>query len=471
MGLQQRRHVTKHKRVVRKTTLKAKRDSVGGVAAAHGNDSYEKLRPGFRAMVESGHWPGVAACVFVNGRLQLLEEAGFADVQAKKPMTSKSVGRIYSMTKCVVAAAVMQLADKGKLDLDAHLSEYLPDFAHMRVVPEDEAGLPDVKRTVPARRPITIRHLLTHTSGIASHYSTGIDGPKRRSRREMAWSNLYKRLVARVDNFEFHNLSEWVKELATLPLWSHPGDHYGYGYSYDVLGHIVELITGKGLAEYLRELIFVPLDMQDTRFDIPHGSSLERRLAVLYRHTKSAKFGSNGRKGKLVSVDPARRGKLSQWHTRCKLPSGGGALSSLCGGLLSTLDDYAKFLLTITNGGSHPVTGIRIMSRKAASEMLSDQTAKLQHGKKPLSKHASPYDDRGLGLSCIGELQRKGCPSWGQWFDGVPGVRQWGGAASTAFKFDPNNGKPILIIVMTQAFPQDDGKTITKALRAVRELA
>merc|ERR1712048_1222250 len=133
---------------------------------------------------------------------------------------------------------------------------------------------------------------------------------------------------------------------------------------------------------------------------------------------------------------------------------------------MGTLDDYSKFLLAVTNGGAHPESGTRILSRKMAAEMLADQTAKL--GPRP-SKNASPYDDRGLGLSCLGELQRKGCPSWGQWFDGVPGVRLWGGAGSTAFKYDPNDGKPILVVLMTQAFPQDDGQTITTALRGARE--
>lgn len=104
--------------------------------------------------------------------------------------------------------------------------------------------------------------------------------------------------------------------------------------------------------------------------------------------------------------------------------------------------------------------------------MLADQIELLR--KRGSSRgpptSARPYTDKGLGLSCIGELQRKGAPSWGKWFDGVNGVRQWGGAASTAFKYDPNNGNPILAIVMTQALPQDDGDTITSLVQGVRQV-
>eukprot|EP00928_Gymnodinium_smaydae_P046481 TRINITY_DN30971_c0_g1_i1.p1 TRINITY_DN30971_c0_g1~~TRINITY_DN30971_c0_g1_i1.p1 ORF type:complete len:525 (-),score=119.08 TRINITY_DN30971_c0_g1_i1:33-1607(-) len=463
----------KHART-KKLALKskaAKTAAVGGVALAEGEaaSSFESLRPGLRRLVDRGCWPGVAACIFVDGQPRLLEETGFADLETKEPMTSKSLVRIYSMTKCVVAAAVLQLVDAGLLGLDDKLSDYVPAFAKMSVVLEDKDGLPDLNKIVPARRPITIRHLLTHTSGIASHYASGIDGPKRRSRKEMAWSNLYKDLVAKVDSGEISTLDAWVDELAKLPLWSQPGACYGYGYSYDILGHIVELKTGKTLAAYLRERIFEPLGMRDTRFDLAalsNGSPTLRRLSALYRFTKSAQHGSDGRRTKLVRVDPPRRSAASSaWTRACELPSGGGALSSFEGGLLSTLDDYSKFLLAATSGGAHPISGARILSRKMATELLADQTLQL---KPRAGVFASPYNDRGLGLSCMGEMQRKGCPEWGQWFDGVPGVRLWGGAASTAFKYDPNAGKPILVVLMAQAFPQDDGATITAALRGTR---
>merc|ERR1712183_397335 len=133
---------------------------------------------------------------------------------------------------------------------------------------------------------------------------------------------------------------------------------------------------------------------------------------------------------------------------------------------MGTLEDYCRFLLAVLSDGAHPVSGARILSPAAAKMMLADQTALLQP-RAPAA--ASPYENRGLGLSCLGELQRRGCPTFGQWFDGVEGVRLWGGAASTCFKYDPNNGRPILAIVLTQAFPQDDGRTIKEAVTATRD--
>ncbi|CAE8639630.1 unnamed protein product, partial [Polarella glacialis] len=146
-------------------------------------------------------------------------------------------------------------------------------------------------------------------------------------------------------------------------------------------------------------------------------------------------------------------------------------VSSFEGGLLSTLDDYATFLLAVLSGGAHPVTGVRILSAASAQQMLVDQIELLRQPGSLRSppKGARPYSDRGLGLSCLGELQRSGAPNWGRWFDGVTGVRLWGGAASCAFKYDPNGGRPILALLMTQALPQDDGDTITTLMHGVRQ--
>lgn len=455
------------------SSLKAKHartTGTKGLRMALQDPAFRNLSRHLREPVEKGRWPGLAACVFVNGQLRLLEETGYADVEARTPMTKDSLMRIYSMTKCVVAAAVMQLVDDGLLNLEDDLSKHLPAFANMRVIGEGEDGLPDWSKVSPPCQPIRIRHLLTHTSGLSSGIASGIDGPKHRGARERAWAAIYGPLVQAVDSGRIKDLASWVNEVAKLPLFDQPGRHYEYGYSYDILGHIVELKTGKKLPQYLHERIFKPLGMHDTCFDISGKKSRAQRLAVLYRYTKSAKFGSNGCKPKLVRVDPPRKGAPSRWEQPCKIPSGGGALSSLEGGLLSTLDDYSKFLLAVVSHGAHPVTGGRILSPASAAKMLTDQTALLKRpGGRVPPKGANPYNDRGLGLSCLGELQRHGAPSWGKWFDGVPGVRLWGGAASTAFKYDPNGGNPILAIIMTQVLPQEDGTTIRDLLCNVRE--
>lgn len=354
----------------------------------------------------------------------------------------------------------MQLLEAGQLKLDDELAEHLPSFRNVKVVAERDDGMPDFDRLLPSRRPILIRHLLTHTSGISCGLAPTLDGPRQRTARERAWAGIYMPLVRRVDQGEIKDLAQWVHELAQLPLVSHPGTHYGYGYSYDILGHIIELKSGQKLESYLEAHIFKPLGMRDTSFQL---ASSPRRLSVLYRYTKSKQWGSDGRHFRLVRVDP-KKGARSRW-AKCLVPSAGGGLSSLEGGLLSTMDDYAKFLLAVTSGGEH--CGVRILSVQSAELMMSDLSS-LLGSRVPSS--ARPYDDAGLGLSGIGELQRQKAPSWGGWFDGVPGVRQWGGAASCAFKFDPNKGQPILVMVMTQALPQDDGTTITTLLKDVREV-
>lgn len=385
-------------------------------------------------------------------------------------MTRKTLVRIYSMTKCIVATGIMQLVQDGLLGLDDKLSDHIPLFASVRVLCEKKDGMPDHDRTVTPRRPILIRHLLTHTSGIASGLAPGLDGPKIRSTLERAWASIYTPLVERVHRGDIRNLGHWVQELATLPLIGHPGSHYDYGYSYDVLGYLIELKSGMKLHTYLQRRIFRPLGMRDTCFDLStSSSSMHARLSVLYRYTKSGNFGSDGRKYRLVRVDPAKRGSRSVWADRCLVPSAGGCLSNFEGGLLSTLDDYTSFLLTITNGGVHPTTGVRILSASFAEDLLADQTKILKQNRSSGPRDSpSPYDDPHLGLCCIGELQRKGVKS-GKWFDGVSGVHLWGGAGCTAFKYDPNHGKPILAILMTQALPQDDGDTISRLVKGVRQ--
>eukprot|EP00931_Biecheleriopsis_adriatica_P026930 TRINITY_DN16291_c0_g1_i1.p1 TRINITY_DN16291_c0_g1~~TRINITY_DN16291_c0_g1_i1.p1 ORF type:complete len:505 (+),score=73.91 TRINITY_DN16291_c0_g1_i1:47-1516(+) len=460
---------------VRKAAQSSGGASIGGIPLTACGDtaSWERLRHRLRRRVTKGQWPGLAASVFVDGKLRMVEEVGYADIQAKAPMTRHSLVRIYSMSKCVVAAAIMQLVEEGQLGLDDKLCDHIPAFKNPRVVLERPDGMPDFERTVPSKTPILIRHLLTHTSGISCGLAPTMDGPKSRSARERAWAGIYAPLVERIDRNEVRDLADWVQELALLPLSSHPGQHYGYGYSYDVLGHLVELKTGQKLQQRLRSRIFGPLGMRDTSFDLRSGSDARaQRLSVLYRYTKSARWGSDGRRYRLVRVDPVKRGGKSYWAGPCRVPSAGGGLSSLEGGLLSTLDDYAKFLLAVTFGGKHPTSGVQIMSKKSAEMMLADQTGLLRQpgSSRGPPRSARPYNDRGLGLSCIGELQRKGAPSWGRWFDGVPEVRLWGGAASSAFKYDPNNGCPLLALVMTQTFPQDDGDTITSLLQGVREV-
>jgi len=441
---------------------------VGGFPVPPPSSDLAELRSIVRQPVDKGQWPGACAAVFIDGHLRLLEECGFSDVEMQTSMTAHSIVRLYSMTKCIVAAALLQLVDDRRLSLDDYLHDHIPAFRSPRVLLENADGWPEAGKTEPARCHITLRHLLTHTSGIAGGAAPGLDGIRKWCARERAWIDVYKPLTKKVDRSEVTSLEGWVHELAKLPLWSHPGEHYSYGFSYDAIGRVIEIVTGMRLDRYLQARIFNPLQMHSTSFDLTGSlASKSQCLSTLYRYTKSSQFGADGRRPQLVRVDPLDIGGQSLWAHHCEVPSAGGCVSSLAGGLLSTMDDYATFLLAVLSGGQHPTAGVRIMSPAAAAELLADQTAKLQ---KP-PKSASPYGDAGLGLSCMGEVQRKTCPSSGEWFDGVPGVCLWGGAANTAFKFDPNAGHPVLVLVFTQVVPQDSGITATSLLRAARAAA
>ncbi|CAE8599334.1 unnamed protein product [Polarella glacialis] len=269
---------------------KAGLKGVSGISPTEPLGAFDVLRRRLRRRVENGQWAGLAACVFVDGKLRLLEEAGHADLEGKTPMTKHSLVRLYSMTKCIVAAAVLQLAEGGHFGLNDKLSDHIPAFGSPRVVCEGLDGLPNFQRRVPAKGPILIRHLLTHTSGISCGLAPGLDGPKTRKPRERAWAGIYAPLVGRVDRGEIRDLAHWVDELAALPLFDQPGATYGYGYSYDVLGHLVELKSGMKLARYLQEHIFNPLGMRDSCFDLASGPGLasrRSRLSVLYRHAQA----------------------------------------------------------------------------------------------------------------------------------------------------------------------------------------
>lgn len=475
MGL--RGTTSKRTRKVRSTTLKRASAANAANAASvpiKAQSAWEALRRQLHEPSRRGVSAGLAARVLVSGQERLCETVGMADIENKKPFTRRTLVRLYSMTKCVIAVGLFQLMEKGHLSLDDLLSDHIPAFRNVRVATIRRNGMPNLVRTLAPREAIRIRHLLTHTSGISSGLAPGLDGPRIRKAKERAWAGIYEPLVRKIDADGFPNLGAWVSELASLPLIEQTGTHYGYGYSYDILGHIVELKSGKPLAQYLRDHVFRPLGMNDTVFDLCDGRRVPRpelkaRLSVLYRYTKSAKFGSDGKKARLVRVDPATKSGSSRWAKPCLVPSGGGGLSSLEGGLLSTLDDYTIFLRTLLQGGVHPESKVRILSQRSADLMLADQTAALGGKGRPVPPGCSPYDDQGLGLSCLGELQRKGAPAWGRWFDGVPHVRLWGGAASCAFKYDPNGGKPILAIVMTQVLPQEDGGTITDLMIGARK--
>jgi len=349
------------------------------------SERLNRINTVMREHVEAGRLAGASGLIARNGKVAFRETWG--------EIKPDSIVRMYSMTKAVTGVAAMILYEEGRFSLTEPVSKYLPEFSKMRVAHEsfDAAG----KRTyytVPADHPIAIRDLFRHTAGL--DYA----GPKDEN-GEPAYRKLEMSGGAPQAPFE---LAEAVKRLATAPLNDQPGTTFRYGYSIDVLGRLVEVVSGKTLDQFFEDRIFRPLGMKDTAFFVPEEKW--NRLAVLY----APKQGG----GIQRSTSPAQ----DSFKKKPVLLLGGA-------GLTSTLDDYARFCMMLLNGGE--LDGVRILARKSVELMRSDHLGSL--GRAGLL--AEGY---GFGLTFavnLGPGKSATVGSQGEYY--------WGGAAGTAFWIDP----------------------------------
>jgi len=314
-------------------------------------------------------------------------------------MPINAIFRIASQTKAVTSVAVMMLQEEGKLLLDDPVARYIPEFATARVAMK--APGQDVRgySTVPLQRPITLRDLLTHTAGI----SYG-EGP---AKEEYVAAGIRGWFLA--DKPE--PIGEIVKKLAALPFDAQPGEKFVYGYNTDILGHVVERVSGLSLAQFFETKITGPLGMTDTHFFLPENKV--NRLASVY--------GIDEKEG-LKLVEDGRDNFYVKGPRICYL---GGA------GLLSTAEDYASFLVMLLRGGE--LSGVRLLSPKSVELMTADHVANL-YG-------AEGY---GLGFWVTNRLGRNGMP-------GSVGAFGWGGAYHTVYWVDP--GEKLVALLMTQLLP------------------
>jgi len=338
-----------------------------------------------RGHVEAGRLAGASGLIARNGKVVFHETWG--------EMKPDTIVRMYSMTKAVTGVAAMMLYEEGRFSLNEPVSKYIPEFAKMRVAREslDEAGK-RIYFTVPAERAITIRDLFRHTSGL--DYA----GPKD-EKGEPAYRKLNAEGFAPAAPFD---LTELVNGLATAPLNDQPGTMFRYGYSIDVLGRLVEVTSGKTLDQFFEERIFRPLGMKDTAFFVPEEKW--NRLAVLYR----PKQGGGIERYTGVAQDSFK-----------KKPSImlGGA------GLVSTLDDYARFCMMLLNDGQ--LDGVRLLGRKSVELMRSDHLGSL-------GRAGLLGEGYGFGLTFavnLGPGKSATVGSQGEYY--------WGGAAGTGFWIDP----------------------------------
>jgi CubicO group peptidase (beta-lactamase class C family) len=381
-----------------------------------------RLRDVMQEYPDAGRVSGVVTYVARNGRIAHLEAAGMADIEAGRPMEVDSIFRIASQTKALTSVAIMMLVEEGRISLSDPLARFIPAFEKttVAVASSPEAGAGAAVEIVPARRAITIHDLLTHTAGI----SYG-DGPARE-----AWK------AAGIQGWYFADrdepVSAVVERMAALPMDAQPGERFIYGYNTDILGAVVETVSGKTLAQFFQERITGPLGLEDTHFYLPPAQ--RDRLAAVY----AAKDGGIER-----ATDP-RLGP-GQYVDGPRIAFSGGA------GLLSTAHDYGRVLQALLEGGT--LDGVRLLSPKTVQLMTVNHVG---------HRLAEAWDDRrgmgfGLGFDIVEDLGVFGR-------HGSPGAWGWGGAYHTTYWVDPE--EKLVALLMTQLLPAGDSD-IQKKFRAL----
>ncbi|MFY7908847.1 MAG: serine hydrolase domain-containing protein [Emticicia sp.] len=367
-------------------------------------------------LVEQNKLPGMVALFTKNGQIVYQKAFGYSDFQTKKPMKTDDIFRIASMTKAITSTAVMMLYEEGKFSLDDPISKFIPEFKNPRVMKSFRFA--DTTYTSePAKSEITIRHLLTHTSGLG--YGV-IDGDE-------SFKAMYKK-AGIVDLFTTNpvKIGDNIKKLAKLPLHHNPGEKFTYSEGLDVLGYFIEIVSGKPFDEYLKQHLFEPLGMQDTYFYLP--DSKKDRLVYIHK-PDSAKTWV---RYPVTFYDP------NYPISGAKTFFSGGA------GLSSTAKDYATFLQMLLNGGT--MNGKRFLSRTTVDLL----TATNQTGELYGSKGESFFS---LGFSVISQIgQMKG--------NGSAGRFNWGGYFNTNYWADPKEKIIMVLMKQTQAAPDGGSEAL-----------
>ncbi len=356
--------------------------------------------------VDDGRLAGAVALVARNGKVAWLRSVGMQDRENNVEMNPGTIFRIASMSKPITSVAVMMLYEEGCFQLKDPVSKFIPEFRAPKVLaPGAEGSGPQL---VPAKREITIRHLLTHTSGLTYHWDSRVGA-------RYAEAGITHGLIQDADL-----LADDMKKLAQVPLVHQPGEAYTYSLSTDVLGRVVEVASGMPFDEFLRRRIFEPLRMNDTCFRLPEGKV--SRLAAVYAPDPNGGIrrlpnGILGEGAMQISVTYPCEGT----HRYC---SGGG-------GLCSTISDYARFCQMMLNGGE--LDGVRLLSPKTVELMTADHVGDLNRD-----------TGFGLGFGVTRSLRESGELT-------SVGAYRWGGFWYTTFFIDP--AEKMIGVCMAQVNP------------------
>lgn len=359
----------------------------------------EAMSDAFKREIDKGTVPGVTVLVARGGQVGWFEALGKQSPASSTPMALDSIFRIFSMTKPIVSVGIMMLVEDGHLLLGDPVAKFIPEFADQKVGVVSGGKL----ELVPARRPMTVQDLLRHTSGLT--YEHQGDGPVHKLYQE-----------SRVRSRKISN-AEHAALVASFPLVCHPGDEFNYSRSTDILGRIIEIISGKSLGAYLTERILAPLQMAETGFSTSEANA--------------------GRLAEPFAADPWTGDNVALFNMleQPVMESGGG-------GLVSTTMDYARFALMLRNGGT--LDGVRIIGRKTLELMASDHL-----GPDVVTNGTLLSPGHGFGLGFAVRREAGIAP-----FPGSVGQYFWSGIAGTFFWVDPK--EDLFAVFMSQGPGQRD---------------
>jgi CubicO group peptidase (beta-lactamase class C family) len=362
----------------------------------------------FQQFVDDDRLAGAVTLVLRDGKPVYERAFGWRDKEAGRRMTPDSIFRIASQTKALTSVVILSLVEEGKIALGDPAGRFIPAFAKTSVVSTGTDG----PKIVPARRPITVRDLLTHTAGIS--YGTNPSVAGEYEAKGLGPAAGYGWYTADKDE----PICTTMERLATLPFVAQPGDAWVYGYNTDVLGCIAERASGQTLDELIRTRITGPLGMKDTQFYLPPAQ--RERLATVY---------SSGPEGKVVRAPDGAKGQGHYVDGPRRSFSGGA-------GLLSTARDYARFLEMIRNGGT--LDGVRILSPRSVALMRTNQVGTL---------HSANGLGFGLGFEVTERYGANGMDSVGSF--------GWGGAYGSTYRVDPKTH--MVLVMMIQMLPNTSG--------------
>src|SRR5215813_3653436 len=374
--------------------------------------------------IDAGKLAGTLTLIARRGKVAYCEAQGHLETERRRPVAPDSVWRIYSMTKPITSVGLMMLYEQGRFQLNDPVAKFIPSWGNLGVY---VTGNHPLFVTTPPARPMTIRDLFSHTSGLTY-------GFMERSNVDAA----YRKLAVADRTRAGYTVADMIATLAELPLEFSPGTRWNYSVATHVLGHLIEVISGQRLDAYLAEHVFGPLGMRDTGFTI--------------RDDQVSRFAGNYERqadGRLKLIDDPTRSV----YAKASFLSGGG-------GLVSTALDYHRFTAMLLNGGE--LDGMRLLGRKTVELMTTNH---LPDGRDiaelalPGSFTDTPYAGVGFGLgfSVMQSPARAHIP-------GSPGAYAWGGAASTAFWVDP--AEEMIVIFMTQLMPAST-YPLTRELRVL----